>query len=274
MDHNRPAYRSYTEKELRALIQRATELHEATRGGSERSLSLEEIEHIASEIGLPPEHVRTAALEMDDRGHTAGAFRIFGGPFVIDQTRVVEGTMTQEQWEQVVLELRAFTGKRGQVDEIGRAREWIHAIGEGDAGINFVKTRVTLRPADGQTSIQIRKDYGGTAIPAYLGVLFFSVLFTVFTIEAFDGMGLPNVVNFAILGGVALGALAVVRGSLALWARRQKERLKRLTNRLHQTLSPSSLQAPVNEPATEQIELPERNEPESAPVAPRQGIRL
>ena len=61
MDHDRPAHRSYNEKEIGALIQRATEMHEEAMGTSERSLSLKEIEHIAAELGLPPEYMRTAA---------------------------------------------------------------------------------------------------------------------------------------------------------------------------------------------------------------------
>ena len=89
MNHDRPAHRSYNEKEIGALIQRATELHEEATGASEhnRSLSIEEVEHIASEIGLPTGHVRTAALEMRDRLHSDSAFSFWGGPFVIDQTR-------------------------------------------------------------------------------------------------------------------------------------------------------------------------------------------
>ena len=78
MDHDRPTHRSYNEKEIGALIQRATALHEEATGASEhtRSLSIEEVEHIASEIGLPPEHVRTAALEMEDRLYTDRSFSI------------------------------------------------------------------------------------------------------------------------------------------------------------------------------------------------------
>ena len=198
MEHDRPAPRRYNEKQIGALIQRATELREEAMGASERGLSLEEIEHIAAELGLPPEYMRAAALELEDRVNSERAFSLFGGPFVINQVRVVDGTMTQEQWEQVVMELRAFTGKSGNVDEVGRAREWMYYAGEDANGINFQKTRVTLRPRDGQTSIQIQKHYGGTAIPAYLGAFFSSILFMFFTIEAFDGMGLPNLVNVAL----------------------------------------------------------------------------
>ena len=268
MNHDRSAHRSYNEKEIGALIQRATELHEEAMGASERSLPLEEIEHIAAELGLPPEHVRTAALELEDRVNSDRDFSIFGGPFVINQARVVDETMTQEQWEQVVMELRAFTGKKGQVDEVGPAREWIHAIGEGDEGFNFVKTRVAIRPGDGQTSIQIRKHYGGIAI-LYAVPFFLSVFFTLVLLTE-----QPDLVKFAFAGGSVIGAFAVVRGSISLWARRQKERLKRLTDLLHQTLSASSTQVLANEPTTELIELPEMDEPEGVPVEPRRGIRI
>lgn len=262
MDHNNPARRSYTEKELRALIQRATELHEEASGGSERRLSLEDIEHIAAELGLPPEHMRTAALELEHQRSTGKPFRLWGAPFVIDQARVVDAEMTQEQWEQMVMELRAFTGKKGQTDEVGRAREWLHAVGEGDQGFNFVKTRVVLRPEDGRTSIHIRKQYGGAAIPAYVLAFFGSIFAAIVMIEAFEGMGLPDSVNFAILGMAALGALAAVRGSIGAWARRQQERFNRLTDRLHHILSSSSPQTLANPSTAAQIDLPEPNEAE------------
>ena len=270
MDHDRPAHRSYNEREIGALIQRATELHEEATGSSQhnRSLSIEEVEHIAAELGLPPEYVRTAALEMEDSLYSNQSFSFWGGPFVIDQARVVDGTMTQEQWEQVVMELRAFTGKKGQIDEVGSAREWIQAIGEGDEGFNFVKTRVAIRPGDGQTSIQIRKHYGGIAlwyaVPFFLSVFFTFVLLT----------EQPDLVAYAIASGIVMGAFGVVRTFIWSWARRQKERLKRLTNLLHQTLSASSSQVLANEPTTELIELPEIDEPERSTPEARRGMRV
>ncbi len=217
MDHDRPAHRSYNEKEIGALIQRATALHEEATGSSQHShsLSIEEVEHIAAELGLPPEHVRTAALEMEDSLYSNKSLSFWGGPFVIDQARVVDETMTQEQWEQVVMELRAFTGKKGQADEVGPAREWIHAIGEGDEGFNFVKTRVAIRPGDGQTSIQIRKHYGGIAflyaVPFFLSVFFTLVLLT----------EQPDLVKIAFASGSVFGAFGVVRTLISSCARRQ-----------------------------------------------------
>ncbi|MCH8247492.1 MAG: hypothetical protein IH951_13965 [Bacteroidetes bacterium] len=270
MIHDRSAHRSYSEKEIGELIQRATELHEEEIGASEHSLSLKEIEHIASELGVPPEHLQKAALELEDRRNSDKSFSFWGAPFVIDQTRVVNETMTEEQWEDIVLELRRFSGRTGKISELGRARQWMHFVGEGEDGFNFNKTQVTVRPGDGQTSIQIRKHYGGVAIMMYLGAFLWSIFFTFILLH---GEGLSDLVNFAIGAGIGLGTLPVVRVSLSLWARRQKERLKRLADLLHRTLSASSSPVLANEPATELIEIPEMDEPERITREIRRGVR-
>ena len=268
MDHDGPTHRTYNEKQIGALIQRATELHEEATGASERGLSLAEIEHIAAELGLPPEYMRAAALELDGREPSDSAFSLFGAPFVIKQARVIDGTMTPEQWEQVVMELRAFTGNSGHIDEVGNAREWMHYTGEGPNGINFQKTRVAIRPADGRTSIQIRKHYGGMAL-LYAVPLGLLVFFTLVLLSE-----PPDPAKFALAAGSILGTLALVRGSLSWWAKRQKEKLKRLTTRLQQTLSPSTPQALANEPISELIELPEADEPERITPETSQGTRV
>ena len=268
MDPNRPARRSYNEKEIGALIQRATELHEEAVGASERGLSLEEIEHIAAELGLPSEYMRTAALELENRPNPDSAFSLLGGPFVIHQARVVNETMTAEQWEQVVMELRSFTGKKGQTDTVGRAREWAHYTGDGPNGVNFQKTQVTIQPADDQTSIQVRKHYGAIAtlyaVPIFLGVFFTLVLLS----EP------PDLVKFAIAAGSVAGTFAMVRSFISSWTKRQHERLKSLTNLLHHTLSASSPRIPTNERAMEWVDLPERDKAEGIITDASQGTRV
>jgi len=267
MDHGKKGNRSYNEKEIGRLIQRATELHESATGESDRNLSLREIEHIASELGLPREHLQAAALELEDSLNSAKPFRLWSGLFVIDETRVVGETMTEEQWEDIVLQLRRFTGREGKISTLGRNRQWVHALGEGDNGINFAKTQVTMRPGDGYTSIQIRKNFRGVAIlyaiPLLLGIFFMGVLLT----EPFD------LVKFAFAGGSLIGALVVVRTWISSWSKRQKGRFKILADRLQETIrvTPSTVQeveptkgqvgvAERDESAPELIELPEQDE--------------
>ena len=84
----------------------------------------------------------------------------------------------------------------------------------------------------------------------------------------------PDLMSFAIASGIVMGAFGVVRTLIWSWARRQKEKLKRMTNLLQQTLSASSSHVLANEPTRGLIEIPEMDEPEGVPVEPRRGIRI
>lgn len=257
MDHDPSANRRYNEKEIGALIQRATELHERTKEDPERSLSLSEIQHIAAELGLPPEHIQRAAVEMKHRLDADRTFSFWGGPFVMGETRVVDGAMSEEQWEEMVLELRRFTGRTGQITEVGRAREWTHALGESNEGISFTRTQANMRPSGDQTRVEIRKHYGG-AIPAYVATFVLSLILAILTIVALDDAGLPNLINIAVLGASLLGPLALVRGWISVWAKREKERLRRFADTLQTSVgrSSSSVLPPEQEPTAARIELP------------------
>ncbi len=264
MPYQRPSNRSYTDREIGALIKRATELNDATEGSAERRLYLEDIEHMASDLGLSPESIRTAALEMENRPHSDRATNLFGGPFVVETGRIVDETITSEQWEQMVLELRAFTGKRGQVDTVGSAREWIHALGEGDEGFNFVKTRVVVRPRNGKTSIELRKYFGGTVVPIYMLASGVSIFIAFAAINA-----IPGPTTVALAAGGIVGALAVVRMFVKSWVGRQRVKFERLLDRIEWTQSRAFTAALASGAETERIEIPEMVEPEPTSAASR-----
>lgn len=268
MSSDKSTKRNYNEKEIGPLIQRATELHEKAQVSSEQGLSLEEAEHIAAELGLPPEYMRTAAREMGDQDSTS-SFRLIGSPFVIKQTRVVDEAMTLEQWAQIVMEIRAITGKKGHIDEIGSLREWTHFIGEGDAGINFVKTRLVVHPDEDATSIQVQKDYKGFVAVLYALPLILSVfLLFVLLSEPFDMMKL------VLASGMGLGAFGIARAVMGAWTKRQREKLNRLTNKIQEVLSPTSDPIEVKEPSKGSIDLPELEEEEQSTSQVKKGLRV
>lgn len=237
MDTHRGRTRHYSEKDVGALIQRATELQQERGHASERGLSLREIEHIADEMGIAPEHLRAAAMELDSRLEPSRTFRLWGGPFRVDQQWTVDGTVTAAQWAHIVQELRRVTGSEGRTREVGLSREWTRAIKD----LNYVieRTSVTLRPEDDQTTIEVRKHYKGGALMAY----FLSAVVggTVAGI-GLDGGGVPDLLNALIVGGSGLGGLVVVRASLAYWTNRQRQKLAQLTDWLHSAIaSPESI---------------------------------
>jgi hypothetical protein len=267
MAENHIRKRLYSDKEIGSLIQRATEIQRKASESTERGLSLQEVEHIAAEIGIDPEHLRTAAVELESRLDAGEGFRFWGGPFVLDQERVVEGTLTEEQWEWIVLGLRRLTGSTGTVNEIGQIREWTRTIK--DLDFLLEQTQVTINPRNDQTTINVRKQYRGGARMAYvLSILLSGTVAGIFL----DGGGLSDLMNAVILGGSGISGLAVVRTSMAYWTKRQREKLKELTDWLHETISqPGALATD----AQWSVELPEfSDEEESQRVeASKRGVR-
>jgi len=257
MDTHGGRTRRYNEKEVGALIQRATEMQQEGGHASERGLSLREIEHIADEMGIAPEHLHAAAMELDHRLEPSGTSRLWGGPFRVDQQRTVDGTVTEVQWARIVQELRRVTGSEGRTREVGPSREWTRAVKD----LNYVieRTSVTLHPEDDQTTIEVRKHYKGGALMAY----FLSAVIggTVAGI-GLDGGGLPDLMNALIVGGSGLGGLAVVRASLAYWTNRQWQKLARLADTLHDIIASHESVGREERPLAD---APERSDAENAP---------
>jgi hypothetical protein len=262
--------RLYDDKEIGALIQRATEIQKEANDAQAHGLSLDEIEHIAAELGIDPEHLQTAAAELENRMDSDQPPGFWGGPFHLDKKRVVEGAMTEAQWEEIVMGLRRLTGTPGKTSAFGKTQEWTYVVNAG--GDIIERTQVTLRPGDKQTTIEVQKSYRGGAMIAYLLSLVFSVTLAGIFL---DGAGLSDLINTLIVAGSSVGGLTVARTAVGVWSRKQRQKVKQLTNWLHDTLSQSpstsaekpSLQEPTrDEPA--RVELPDHLEAEETqPVA-------
>lgn len=266
MSNNKQSTRGYDEKEIGALIQRATELYEKASGESgesSRQLSLKEIEHIASELGLPAEHLKTAALELENKRKTGSSFSLWGAPFAVNESRVVDGELTEEQWEDIVVDLRVHSGRTGRTNSIGRTRQWTHTLGEGDEGINFTKTQATVRPRNGQTSIQVQKSFGIVSA-LYFFALFFSVIAALAVTNSYP----TPLAGFLSIAGI-FGSLGAVRLLAARWKRMHTERMSDLADGLADTFE---LTAPSTTRAEDQKK--ETAPPETEVAAGNQGPEL
>jgi hypothetical protein len=238
MDDSRKGRRLYSDTEIGTLIQRATEIQEAQKESSERGLSLQELEQIAAEIGIDPQHFRAAALELESGMANGARFRLWGGPFVLNEKRVVQGTLTGPQWEHIVQGLRRLTRSEGRITEIGRIREWSREIK--DLDYTMQRTSVTISPREDQATIEVQTHYRGGAAAAYtLGVVLGGALAGIFL----DGSGVSDLMSGIILAGSGLGGLGAARAAIGYWAKRQRRQLRRLTDFLQDAIShPQSLE--------------------------------
>lgn len=251
LSRSMPSTRGYNEKEIGALIQRATELHESSSGTASdesKNLSLDEIEQIASELGLPSVHLRTAAAELENRKNSESDFSFWGTPFVVSESRVVDGDLSDEQWEDLVYELRRNVGRTGQVTDEGQLRQWTHTVGEDAEGIKITKTSATARSRKGRTTIEIRKQFGivGALYPL---AFFFSVIGALAVTNSF-----PNPVAGWLSVTAIFGALGLVRLLIGGWKKKYKRNISLLADQLDATALMPATQTPssaaIIEPAT------------------------
>lgn len=224
--------RLYGDREIGALIQRATEIQEQAKGPPDRGITLQQVERIATEIGIPAEHVRAAALDLDERLAAQSGARLWGGPFHAEHKRVVEGALTEDRLAAIARELSRRLGGRWRTDDVKQTREWTREVRDGTMLIH--RTQVVLSTGDDRTTVEVRKQYKGAAILAYsLGVIGSVTVAGI----AMDGAGLSDLTTTWIVGGSAAGGLAAARTFLGVWTRRQREKLRELANWLNEAVA-------------------------------------
>lgn len=214
-----PEGRIFSEKEAGAILKRAAELSGAA-GPGPCGASLAEMERIAAEIGISPEHVRTAAAELSEaRGSRPGG--------VVDLERVVRGELSDEAWETIVGELRRTFGDPGTVSQVGSAREWV--LRQDGQSVN-----ASVVSRHGRTRIQLLANHTSGVLPAW--ILWGTLSFLGLIIGAAGGAGAggPDQALFnALIAGAASGTTYLgIRLAAGRWYQGQRRKLSGLLDRL------------------------------------------
>ena len=251
MDSSSSDGRTYDEREIARLIERASEIQARAEGATERSLSLAEVGQIAADLGLSVRSLQEAALELEDEPEDRRLSLTGAAPTSL--SRVADAVLTAEDWDNVLLELQRFSGSTGKSSEVGAARIWRHSLGDGLGGTEFKTTQVTVRSADDHTTIRVREDYGG-AVLAY-GMTFFFASF----ISLMVAHSIPDVsklAELAIAGSGGLASLGVARALIAASVSRQKKKLSGLADRLAQMVGRGGTAAAASEVESEIVVAP------------------
>lgn len=264
MSDDRTSHRLYTEREIGALLRRASELQAEGSVSDKSGLTLAEIEQVAAEAGIDPRYVRSAATESLRPENPGTRSSILGGPLALEEERVFHGEVTLEQWEDIVQEIRRTFGRSGVATQLGTTLEWSTSPEE---------AHVSLSPRNGRTRVQITQQHGGVAFLCY----FFGTLAAVFgTGMSLSMFGWPSSVELALSGVGLAGYAAGLRGLFGYWTGRQREKIEALLERIEaltrdreaeQGVATSEhLEAPTH---TLQIRRSEEPDIESTPLATR-----
>ncbi len=117
--------RRYDETEVREIFERATEAHEvAVRTSSPaEGLTLHELQAIGRDVGIAPELVARAAASLEVLTTSEGR-RVLGLPVGVGRTVELSRPLTEQEWHQVVVDLRDTFAARGKLRDDGAFKQW------------------------------------------------------------------------------------------------------------------------------------------------------
>ncbi len=221
--------RKLNDQQVREIVQRATEL-EVEPPGSEHALSLGGVEQVAAQVGIPPERVRQAAMEVECARKAPLTER--PNPSRSDAVaveRTVPGEMGPLLHEAVVGEIQASLGIVGHVSNVGQSLTWSPAA----AGIEERKIVVTVTPRGGSTRIHVeeRFEFGGPRMMIPAGGAFIGLISMTLVLAGFGFMESAWAMLPVVLAGLTGGALGA-NGYLGWQRNRRGPELEALADRL------------------------------------------
>lgn len=254
--------RLLSEKEVSRVLKRATELQEAEGLAETTGLSVEELQQIAAEVGIDPRHLAVALAELEQGGDKR--FHWLGASPSVDLERVVEGEVSEEQWEAMVVEIRQAFDLVGGAGRVGRSFEWTHDSKDKEA-------QVTVTPHEGQTTIRIRVRFSDVA-----GQLFFWFLTAAAATGGFIAGGL-DLEGFGVVFAIISTLFVAFLGSRFIFkgiAKKKEQNARQLLTRLEQIVAEPAKEAalPPLPEATARLDaslLMEETETEGAPTQAR-----
>jgi hypothetical protein len=165
--------RRYSDKEVRALLKRASELESQASAlpAPVEGPTLSELEAIAEEAGINPLAVRRAAREMDAGGRTVApsspvSSAVLGAPLSVQLERVVQGNAPDSVLERLLPALHRASGGTGNPSLLGRTLTWQSAIPQSARAL-----QVTVSAGSGGTHILIEERYGNLAGGLFAGLV-------------------------------------------------------------------------------------------------------
>lgn len=249
--------KTYTKKEFSRILSKASEIQTSKDlYGDQDGLTEEELIHVAEEVGISREALTEALQSIDEPDLDEQSYSLVKGTSRIQNSATVNTEFTNEQWEDLVLEIRKVTGGIGKIRKTGRTYEWEQRKSD------FGYKHFSFTPKNGSTKIQMVSSWG--PFKGIIGFLSFFFAFTVTLIALKEISGKQLALMIAPFAG--LGGFAMSRFFLKSYYRKQKEQLARLTQSMTRKIR--SLGSVSNEI---EVEDPDVYQPEDSNRAGKAG---
>lgn len=216
--------RRFNEAEVAAIFEKATEAQHVGQRQlpSGEGMTLAELQQIGREVGIDPGLVARAASGLEVTGRPSSR-KFLGLPIGVGRTVDLGRKLSDQEWEQLVVDLRETFDARGSIRQEGSFRQWTNG------NLQFL-----LEPTPNGHRLRMRT-FKGDAI-ALIGGGFAMFGFSAFSLVAgglSSGMTDAAVLGTTSLAGI-IGAAMVSLGALRLprWARTRRQQMEDIAGRL------------------------------------------
>lgn len=210
----------YTHKEIHKILAKASELQMSNEVNDERDgLTKEELLHVAKEAGISEEALEEALLNLESMDMDK-PFKYFEGTSRLQVVQTITGDFNEDQWDEIIHEIRRVTGGIGKVQKLGRSYEWEQR--RSDIGYKHF----SFTPEKGATKIQMVSSWTPLKyLSGFLG-FFFAFIITLITIKGLYSKELA----ILIAPFVGLGGLGMSRFFLKSYYEKQRKQLRELSD--------------------------------------------
>jgi hypothetical protein len=218
----------FDEDEAAAIFAHAAKVETSTpkslsgRGG----MTLAELQEIGQEVGLSSEAVARAAASLRSGSRPAPASSFLGIHMGVANTVALQRPLSDEEWGELVTELRATFNAGGNMRSDGSFREWRNG-----------NLRITAGPVIGGYQVDMRSSKGSARSLMTVGGMTAVVCGGLLAVGTLTGSMAPGDVA-DIIPVLAIGAGLFGAGVLQVpgWARRRREQFDRIAERLRDAM--------------------------------------
>ncbi|MDX1645860.1 MAG: hypothetical protein R3304_01855 [Longimicrobiales bacterium] len=207
--------RRYDDAEVQEIFLRASEARERDRlegSGDADGMTLAELKEIGRQVGIPEERIGRAAASLQTLDG-ARMLKRFGAPVGVDRRATLGRRLTDTEWERLVALLRRTFRAKGDVEVVGRLRQWSNG-----------NLHVSVEPGPDGDLLHLQTTKGSLRPTLTMSVSFILVA-AVLAVTAVVTGGSVDVGSVGILALIGAGAGGASLAGLPSWARRRARQM-------------------------------------------------
>jgi len=216
--------RRYTRDEVEAIFAGAAEAEQSGRRPLPpgEGMTLAELQEIAAEVGIPAVLVARSARALDSRAEPGGR-TVLGLPLRVGLNVSLGRTLSEAEWERLVVDLRTTFDARGVVRQDGSLRQWTNG-----------NLQVLLEPGEAGQRLRFRtaSDTARTLMTAGAAALMAGAISLVVALGSGAGLALRALLPLGLLGAAGVGLAAAGALRVSAWARLRRRQFEEVADRV------------------------------------------